>query len=263
MNKFIWILFFLLCVENNSLLASSDIDVAIGEWAPYVSANYEKFGAASEIFSHVSREIGFVSKYKFVPWKRALKMLDKREVFASFPWYKTSYRENNFILSDEPLIGSTVLIFYNKKNQSIQGMRDSTIANLKPFRFVGVRGFYYEKYLEENGYKCEYVNSSEQAFHMLYVGRADFFIEDKYVARDVIANSNLFENDIFEYISAPFMYDYLYVLFNIKDMNNNFIDKFNKHLRDFKKTYEYDKILKKYKINKEDVYFNSEKIFFP
>lgn len=75
---------------------ASEIPFATGEWAPFTGKKLPEYGMITEIVSAACSAANLTPQYHFYPWKRAELNVVEGNVFATFPYRKTSKREKLF-----------------------------------------------------------------------------------------------------------------------------------------------------------------------
>ena len=132
------------------------IEIAIGEWKPFVTQTVDGYGEVTEIVTVVLERMGYRPKYIFMPWGQAEKLVRENESDigprATFPFTDTKKRRRAFFFSDKPVFERCINFFYNKDKLS-QDIPISTIKeDLKEFKFGFVSeegGYQYPRELTE------------------------------------------------------------------------------------------------------------------
>ena len=166
-----------------NLSADEEIQLATGEWPPYVSEALENFGIISEIVTAVVHEMGMKPKYRFYPWSRAEKLTKEGVVFAAFPYAKNDLREQVFDFSDAIYTSKTVFFYYKPNMNKISYEK---LEELKPYKIGGARGNSYMRLLESAGLDIQQVNDQEQLVRLLKRGRVDLIPLDKEGGRIIL-----------------------------------------------------------------------------
>ncbi len=111
------------CVARLSLLAllwvsitcpaqeQDNINIAIGEWEPFISESYPHYGIIPHIISEIYRDAGITITYGFFPWKRSYAQVKDGKWHASAIWGRTPEREQDCLYSDVVYTGEIVLFF--------------------------------------------------------------------------------------------------------------------------------------------------------
>lgn len=134
---------FLMCCGSSSAQTNQpleSIEIAIGEWKPFVTQTVGRYGQVTEIVTVVLERAGYRPKYIFMPWGQALKLVKENESDlgprATFPFISTDERRGEFLFSTRPVFEACYSFFYNRdKISRPEHASISTIADLSHFRF--------------------------------------------------------------------------------------------------------------------------------
>lgn len=125
------------------------IEIAIGEWKPFVTQTVQGYGEVTEKVTVVLERMGYRPKYIFMPWGQAETLVKENESDigprATFPFINTENRRGAFFVSAKPVFEECINFFYNKnKTSRSQDISISTIADLTQFKFgfVSQKGGY-------------------------------------------------------------------------------------------------------------------------
>lgn len=124
------------------------IEIAVGEYKPYVSEFVEGYGEVAEKVTAILNRMGFSPRYLFMPWGQAENKVKSNQkangIRGTFPFRKSRKRINEFIFSREPVLQGCMSIFYNKekvanrhKGLSFTPLRVS-VNELKSFKFGSI-----------------------------------------------------------------------------------------------------------------------------
>lgn len=192
------------------------INVAIGEWPPYVSKDLPDRGPHARLVSKIFKRLGYKVTYHYMPWKRALHETKKGKFVATFPWSKTKDRNRVLDYSIIPIANLNDRIYFVKNNHK-DGIDIKNIRELKSLTAVAIRGYWQKKLYEKNKIKFSMVSNEIAAINMLLSSRADFYIEEEKVFDAILKKEfkkkgNLLGRSSNIYRSYP-----LYVLFSKKN----------------------------------------------
>jgi polar amino acid transport system substrate-binding protein len=143
-----------------------------------MTASYEPFviddtdsvrGAGIDIVRAAFQESGVDVEFRCVPWRRGQNAARNGTAFAAFPYVLTDERTAIFDFSS-PVIGFSTKFFFMKENFP-DGFDWEVLADLKPYRVGGIRGYWYESAFKAAGLNVYYVSSESQAIHLLRKGR--------------------------------------------------------------------------------------------
>lgn len=129
--------------------ALQPVDIAIGEWKPFVTRYVEGYGEVAEIVTVVLERMGYRPNYIFMPWGQAEAKVRQNESDigprASFPYRSTAKRRAEFLVSSDPVFETCIKFFYNKdKVPTPHPLSISAVTDLARFKlgFVGEEGGY-------------------------------------------------------------------------------------------------------------------------
>lgn len=118
-------------IMNGACLADHSINLASGEWAPYLSKNLPYFGAASHIVTEAFSAVGIETAYGFYPWKRAYKLSREGICHGTPVWVFTPERAEDFYYSDV-VISDNEFLFHLKETdlkwKKIEDLKGLTIG---------------------------------------------------------------------------------------------------------------------------------------
>jgi len=232
---------------SKSFAQMREIVLATGEWSPYTSASLEEFGVFTKIVSAVFKELGLQPVYKFMPWKRAEKMVEMGEVFAAFPYVVTEERQKKFDYSERVAFSTGRLFYYQKRFSEKIPFR--TLKDLKPYKVGGVRGYWYESIFKKAQLDTYFVNSEKQIIMMLHMNRVDVVPMDELVGWQLIRQ--LYPEDVqfFSTLEKPLNQNSLHLLISRKYENASTLTKqFNAALQRIREKGVHRSILQQYGI---------------
>lgn len=165
-------------------LAQQKVTILTGEWPPYVSETIMGYGEAAKIVTETFKRAGMEVEYEFMPWKRVFQLTEEGAYPMSFPWVRTEARESKVDFSDRPVMAAEFVAFYNPV-QFPTGLKYKNYQELfdLKLRLVGVRSYFYEEYFLAAGLESHMVSSSDLAWKMLDLKRADVFVDDRLVGQ--------------------------------------------------------------------------------
>ena len=158
--------------QNEDLIT---IEIAIGEWKPFVTEDFEDYGEVPELITAILEEMGYKPVYRFMPWGQAEKMVRDNEkdtgLRVTFPYTKTKKREDEFIASSQPVFKACIRFFYNTdKVTGDEPLSISSIDELKRYNIGYVSesgGYQYPEELNNILKKENGVDSLYRAFSKL------------------------------------------------------------------------------------------------
>ncbi|QPJ63608.1 MAG: hypothetical protein G3M70_17715 [Candidatus Nitronauta litoralis] len=166
MFRLIYLIIFLSIVYTSNLYAQerlSNIEIAVGEFKPYVSEFVEGYGEVTEKVTAILKRMGYSPRYLFMPWGQAENKVKSNQkvkgIRGTFPFRKSQKRVGEFIYSKDPVLEGCMSFFYNKKKVSLNHIEFSTstsvriqIDELKSFRLGSIamgEGFEYPEEILE------------------------------------------------------------------------------------------------------------------
>lgn len=112
------------------------VEVAVGEWKPFITEDFEGYGEITELVSAILEQMDHKPDYQFMSWGQAEKIVRKNEKDSeprvTFPYRDSNKRRREFLISDQPVFENCIRFFYNEKkiNQN-QPLEISSIDELK------------------------------------------------------------------------------------------------------------------------------------
>ncbi|MDK2125859.1 substrate-binding periplasmic protein [Parachitinimonas caeni] len=153
---------------------SMTVNLANGEWPPYLGEKLPNFGSASRIVSEAFKAQDVKVEYKFYPWKRAFEVAKNGELDGTLVWTKNAEREADFLIS-EPIYNSKVVLLYLKDKP----LKWNKLSDLSTNKFGGTIGYNYGKEWEElekaKKLSVDRIPSDEQNIAKVVGGRIDGF----------------------------------------------------------------------------------------
>lgn len=100
----------LLCFPAALWAAEREINVAIGEWPPFMGAGLPGYGPVAQLVAEAFAEVDVAVAYGFYPWKRSLLLAKQGRWHATAVWGKTPQREQDFHYSQALFSDQLILI---------------------------------------------------------------------------------------------------------------------------------------------------------
>ncbi|MDJ0745044.1 MAG: hypothetical protein QNJ32_17015 [Xenococcaceae cyanobacterium MO_167.B27] len=108
--------------NNNENEDLTTIEIAVGEWKPFVTEDFEGYGEVPELITAILQEMGYQPVYKFMPWGQAEKIVRENEKDTgsrvTFPYRDTTKRKGEFLISEKPVFQECIRLFYNSDKVS-------------------------------------------------------------------------------------------------------------------------------------------------
>ncbi len=147
-------LIFPIAYADNAL---QPVEIAIGEFKPFVTQSMEGYGEVTERVTVILERMGYRPNYVFMPWGQAEVMVKENQsnigLRATFTFISTDKRRGEFLFSSKPIFKARMGFFYNKdKTSESKDISISTLKDLEEYKigFVGEGGGYqYSKELNK------------------------------------------------------------------------------------------------------------------
>ena len=225
------------------------------DWPPF---SYEDkvtkkiSGLSTEVINATFKRMGVSIKSNTVyPWIRAQKWVYSGELDAIYTASINEERKKYTYIPSEPIVTSKWVLFIKKSNKDILHFKD--LSDLKKKSLGLISGYNYpskfKKYIMENSFIQE-VPYETQNITKLLLERYDYMpavLETTlYLSKN---RPTLTKRDAYinlYYFPTPLASTDFYIIFSKRTVKKDFVEKFSKELIKFKKTAEYQKIIKKY-----------------
>lgn len=240
------ILSFIISACLNTVFASEEITVAIGEWEPFIGNKLLHYGVVSHIVSEVFAESQIKVKYEFYPWKRSYLYVKKGKCHASAIWGKTDEREKDCYFSDVVYTDESVLFYRKDHPVKWQGDHDK-LVQLNGLKIGSSLGSAKARILAEadrNGFvSYEIAGDKLTNFKKLLAKRFDAIDDCKtpglYILRKYFSKEQ--QNEIL-FVNCFEKWQY-YLLFSKKiDENKRYLEIFNSGLKKMKEDGRFEKM---------------------
>ncbi|PCH64503.1 MAG: hypothetical protein COC04_03530 [Gammaproteobacteria bacterium] len=253
--QLIWLGLLLLLTSNIVMGQRTSIVLGTEDWPPFSyadKANDQTSGLSTEIINATFRLMGIsITENRVYPWARAQQLVYHGILDAVYTASINDERKEYCHFPSEPIVTSKWVLFIKQSKKEVLNFDE--LSDLKKKRIGLILGYNYpstfKKYVTENSLISE-VPFETQNIAMLIRGRFDYMpavLETTlYLAKNrpqlkkVDAYNNLY------YFPTPLATTNFYLMFSKKTVEKEFVDRFSKALIEFKKTDEYQKILKKY-----------------
>lgn len=163
------------------MLNAQQIKITTGEWVPYVGELEEGYGKTGALIQEACKRAGFECDIVFMPWKRAWEVAKKGDAEATIVWVGSKERAEEMHPSKTPIAYDISTVFYSTKALK-NPPKVEKWEDLKNYKVVGVRSYYYTQKAKEAGVDVHQVNSADLAWKMLASGRADVYVSNEVVA---------------------------------------------------------------------------------
>ncbi|MBF0452460.1 MAG: transporter substrate-binding domain-containing protein [Candidatus Magnetomorum sp.] len=246
MKKISIFVFIVITLFSHSLLAEETLVLAAGEWPPYTSENMDNKGFMTEIVTQILKEMNLQAEIKFYPWRRCYEYVMRDKVFAAFPYSFTAERAQEVLFSDD-IAFSTSKFFYYSASAEKPVYKYEKIEDIRHYKIGAVIGYYYEEQFKKEKLTVDYVAKESIALEKLFLGRTQLFPLDEMVGWELIKKTFPDQVTNFGTLEKPLDRSSLKLIIN-KDNKKTLrlLKMFNHRLELFKKSSQYQSILKQY-----------------
>lgn len=219
---------------------SQTVHIATESWDNYTNLD------GSGLFLDISRAIfepqDMRMKVDYVPYKRALHLLESKNADAMFGTYSAKKEGKTYLLTPSKPIDKeqAVAIFDRSKNSSWLGQQSLAGRSL-----AWVRGYDYQDYLEIKVDGYTEVRDSAQGLKMLQGGRIDYFLDHAGALRDTIKR---IEIDSDKYRIEVVIEENVYMAFANTDKGRALASVFDQGISRLMENGELEKIFSRYDI---------------
>lgn len=217
------------------------IHIATPEWDG--QTNKDGTGLFFEIVRKVYEPAGIMMTYRFVPWKRAQKMVSSGKADAMLCVWEKHAKENKQRIPKYPMFVEYTGAAFKKDNIK----KWKGVPSLTGKRAVWLRGYNYHTSSQMKAIKLKWseVDRYEQAWGMLEKGRVDVYI-DALVDMDHYIKTNTVD-------MSPYRLEILwgqdaYLAFANTEKSKTLIEIYDKRIIDLFKTGELKNIYKKWDV---------------
>lgn len=229
-----------------SLAFAAPITLATGnDYAPFVHSQLDGGGLATEVVRAAFEAQGSTIDVKWTSWERAMDQAKEGKASGTFAWFSTKERQADFLLS-EPI--------YEIHEYAIT-KPDSKLDFSKPANLEGSTmclptGWAAPPAVAElvaaGKVKRAEARDASYCLRMVLSGRADYFITDRYQARESIKGAAI-ADDALTISKTVLATRGLYLLVSRNQAGaSELIDSFNTGLRSVKKGGKYDQIVQRF-----------------
>lgn len=226
---------------------SRTINMVTVDWAPFYSSELEKNGVVTAIVQEALRRSDLESTIRFIPWKRALVLVENGEYDAVMGGYYTDARAEKYLYSD-PIFDVDVGLVALKE---LGFSRYDSLQDLTPYRIGVSLGWANGKAFDEADYLTK-EEASNQILNVrkLFRQRVDMIAISFAVFQYETNSLNHSKLEDVVYIQPPLSKSSLYLLVskNILD-GQDVVHAFNRGLNQMRKDGTYNRLLKEFNLN--------------
>ncbi|MBR9706422.1 amino acid ABC transporter substrate-binding protein [Candidatus Pacearchaeota archaeon] len=192
-------------------LETNKIIIASGEWSPYVSENLLQEGVVSRIVRESFELKGFEVEYVYLPWARSMEEAKIGKYHGTFPWIKTTEREESFYYS-VPIAYQKNVFFHRKDTDfnwaTLQDLKNLTIGANSDYSY----GEEVTQEINNGTLTVEYIVDDKANIKKLLAKRVDIVIADLDATSAIIKKLTEQEQEQITYHPRDITQDPLYLL---------------------------------------------------
>jgi polar amino acid transport system substrate-binding protein len=227
---------------NVRIAAEENLNIAFGEWPPYLSDSLVHKGVVAQLIKDIFAEEGIAVTFKFFPWGRAYTETANGRQDLMGVWMHKPEREVDFYYSDPVL--SENFVFFHLKTFPFNW---KTLGDLQELRIGGgieySYGSEFDSALDTGKLRIQRVATDEKNFEKLIVGRIQIYPQEINVGYAAL-KQHFPEEDALKITHHPtgLLSNKSYVLFPKKlKKSKSLLLKFNRQLNKFKVNGRYEK----------------------
>lgn len=222
------------------------LHIVSSTWDPYeYEVNGEAKGIGIEITREAFRRMGYDVDIEFVPFKRALEMIQTGEADILTDVNRTTEREVFGNFSKEPILISTTCLFV-KVDSPITFNGD--IFEMAPYKFGINRGYThgseFDDAVKNKQLIVEEAEDTDQNVVKLINDRIDILIENELVVLSTLKRLN-YQSEV-KTLQPPYRKKELYLMFSKKANVGFLIDPFDEKVREIKQDGTFQEIYNRY-----------------
>ncbi len=228
---FFWLTFAF--ISYSQATPKETVIVTTGEWSPLISENLSDSGPISTVVKEAFLQSSIDVKFRFLPWKRAMREVDIGSSDASSAWRITDERKKKFLFSDSVYENENVFFYLKSKPFNWNEFKD-----LKHYQVGAVLAYAYSEEFEraekKGAFQVYRVNKEKLLIYMLISGRIHAFPANREVGLNLIRSEapELF-ND-FAIHPKPLIKKPLSLIFKNNTKGRRLLKKFNDGLKKLK-----------------------------
>ncbi|MCG4451852.1 transporter substrate-binding domain-containing protein [Pseudomonas sp. MMS21-TM103] len=166
----------LLCL-NTQAAEPQVLNISVGDWPPYLSADLKHNGVIAHLISDLFADEGYSVSFHFLPWPRAYAATAAGRFAASAIWMHKNEREADFLYS-APILDEQ-FVFFHLKNfpfdwQSPYDLTGMTLGGGLGYSY----GAKFDEFLDTGNVRMERVSSDMQNFEKLLKNRVALYPQE-------------------------------------------------------------------------------------
>ncbi len=219
-----------------------------------VAANYPPYemtvdgkltGLHIDLVYAIAKRLDLKVKFRSVPWKRAIAMIENGKADAITYVGKTDEREGFIYYDDGNILSTSNYGFITLKSRSNEIQFNGDLRSMNKYKIGVQRGYSYGNDFDQATYlKKHVVNKMNQLITLMKIGRVDLAVLDE---PEYLQNRNKWSN--FTFLKPVITNRNFYIGFSKAKKHEKLTKKFAKEMKMLKQLKEYQEILTKYKLN--------------
>lgn len=217
------------------------LNIALGEWPPYLSDSIENKGAVAQLIKDIFAEEGISVNLNFFPWGRAYAETASGGQDLMGVWMHKPEREVDFYYSDPVL--TEKFVFFHLKAYPFEW---KSLNDLKEMSIGGGIGYSYgadfDAALDAGKLNIQRVATDKQNFEKLLLGRIQVYPQEINVGYAALRQHFKAEDMLkITHHATALLNNQSYVLFPKKlEKSKSLLSKFNLRLNEFRKDGRYE-----------------------
>ncbi|WDE07879.1 transporter substrate-binding domain-containing protein [Thalassomonas viridans] len=152
----------------------NSIVIVTGQFSPLIDESRADKGHISRLVTDIFAQAGITTEFLFVPWGRALRMVELGQEAAVMYYDKNEQRAESFTFSDPMLWDNWVLFHLKERNIHWQRLEDLSVYKIgATISYTYTQEFYH--LADENVLSVSWHPYDMQGWKMLLAGRLDIF----------------------------------------------------------------------------------------
>lgn len=177
----------------NEVADKSSIVIVTGQFPPLIDENRKDKGYISRLVTDAFAQVGIKTEFLFVPWGRALRMVELGREAAVMYFDRNEQRAEFFTFSDPMLWDNWVLFHLENNDIHWQQLKDLSAYKIGATISYTYTGDFYQL-ANENVLQVNWQPYDKQSWKMLMAGRLDIFANTEsawYYAKQEFSPKNL------------------------------------------------------------------------
>lgn len=231
----------------NLVHANQTVNIAYGEYKPYLSQNLPEHGVFNQIVKQSFALEGITANFKSMSASKIFRLIKSGEINASVGWTPNEQRRN-FADFSVPIFSSDVVLFYRKDNP----VHWRELSSVDPAIIGATKTYYYGEQFElakkQGRIKVQVANSDKINFKKLIGNRIDAFPIALDVGRDMLKRKfSKHQSKVLAFSSEKLYSEPIALMFSKKiATNKKLLASFNRGFSKLKESGDYQKILEKF-----------------